>query len=381
MRITDVETFLLRCNIDGPLGYSQGWFDTRSALIACVSTDEGISGVGEAFNPGIGSPVVVKTIVDRLFGPLIVGRDPFDTEVLWQEMYNSTRDFGQKGVIVSAISALDIALWDIKGKGVNLPVYKLLGGEFRRNVAAYAYGLLNKKTKNLVEEHRKEAAGLCQEGFKAIKMKIGYGHERDVELVAAVRDTIGDQVRLMVDANHAYSSRAAITLGHELEKLHVYWFEEPVIPEDIEGYIEVKNALNLAIAGGECEYTRFGFRDLLFRRAVDIVQPDTCAAGGLTECKKIAGMADACGIQYVPHVFGTGVAMAAALHLIASLPETPPSLYPSQPMLEYDTTPNPLREKLLRNPIVHRNGVVEAPDKGGLGIEIDMKALEKYVVQ
>jgi D-galactarolactone cycloisomerase len=194
-----------------------------------------------------------------------------------------------------------------------------------------------------------------------------------------VRAAIGRDVALMVDANHAYDAVAAIRLGRMIEELDIGWFEEPVLPEDIAGYRAVKAAITIPVAGGECEFTRFGFRDLLASRAIDIVQPDTCAAGGLSECKKIADMAEAFSVRYNPHVWGTGIALAASLQLLAVLPShTPTSLAPVEPMLEFDRTEHPIRQSILVTPIEHIGGVVRVPEGPGLGIEVDRKALARF---
>jgi D-galactarolactone cycloisomerase len=214
-----------------------------------------------------------------------------------------------------------------------------------------------------------------------MKLKVGFGIDEDVRVTRAVRDAIGPDVALMIDANHAYDAVAAIRLGRRVEALDIGWFEEPVPPEDIAGHREVKAALAIPIASGECEFTRFGFRELLASRAVDIVQPDTCSAGGLSECKKIADMAAAHGVRYTPHVWGTGIATAAALQLLAVLPSlTPPSLKPIEPMLEFDRTEHPIRAALLATPIEQRRGRVAVPDGPGLGIEVDRDALKRFRV-
>jgi D-galactarolactone cycloisomerase len=166
-----------------------------------------------------------------------------------------------------------------------------------------------------------------------------------------------------------------------IEHHDIGWFEEPVPPEDIAGYRAVKAALSIPVAGGECEFTRIGFRDLLVSRAIDIIQPDTCAAGGLSECKKIADMAEAFGIRYNPHVWGTGIAIAASLQLLAVLPShTPTSLTPIEPMLEFDRTEHPIRQAVLTQPIEHVKGMVRVPDGPGLGIEVDRAALKRFAV-
>jgi len=212
-----------------------------------------------------------------------------------------------------------------------------------------------------------------------MKLKVGFGVDEDALTTRAVREAIGSKVALMVDANHAFDAVAAIRLGRMIEQYDIGWFEEPVPPEDIAGYRAVKDAIAIPVAGGECEFTRFGFRDILASHAIDIIQPDTCAAGGLSECKKIADMAEAFGVRYNPHVWGTGIAIAASLQLLAVLPsQTPTSLAPLEPMLEFDRTEHPIRQALLIQPIEHVRGVVRVPDAPGLGIEIDRKALARF---
>jgi D-galactarolactone cycloisomerase len=182
----------------------------------------------------------------------------------------------------------------------------------------------------------------------------------------------------MVDANHAYDAIAAIHLGRQIEEFDIAWFEEPVPPEDLDGYREVKAALRIPIAGGEAEFTRWGFRRIIIDRAIDILQPDVCAAGGISECKKIADMANAFGSRVNPHVWGTGVALAASLQLIATLPDNPPGLHPIPPLLEFDQSEHPIRMAVLKQPIEQKNGWVEIPAGPGLGVEIDRGAIDKF---
>jgi D-galactarolactone cycloisomerase len=294
-------------------------------------------------------------------------------------IYARLRDHGQKGVVIQGLSGIDIALWDLKGKHFGVPVHRLLGGPLRSEVQAYATGLYRRKSGDPVRYLAEEAAAYVAEGFKAVKLKVGFGVEEDAAVTRAVREAIGPGIALMVDANHAYDAVAAIRLGRMIEPHDIGWFEEPVPPEDVAGCRAVKAALSIPIAGGECEFTRFGFRDLLVSRAIDIVQPDTCAAGGLSECKKIADMAEAFGVRYNPHVWGTGIAIAASLQLLAVLPShTPTSLAALEPMLEFDRTEHPIRESLLVQPIQHAKGVVRVPEGPGLGIEVDRQALARF---
>ena len=325
---------------------------------------------------------VNRSIIDNVFKAALIGRDPFDVEVLWEELYNKIKDYGLTGFSISSISGIDIALWDIIGKATNQPIHKLIGGAFRTQLQAYATGLYFKDMNRLNEEAVAEAKGYVKQGFKAIKMKIGLGSlTKDIDRVSAVRDAIGPGVQLMVDANHCFNVPQAIAIGRELEKLNIHWFEEPISPEDLDGYIEVTGKLDIAIAGGENEFTKFGFRRILEKRAMDIVQPDVCAAGGITECKKIAALAQASSIQCVPHAWGTAIGLAATMHYLASLPFTPPCLVPVPPMLEYEQTFNPFRDELSSADLTHKGGFVSVPNGPGLGIDINREVLERYRVK
>ena len=317
--------------------------------------------------------------VVRALAPTLIGLDPLGSEAIWQDIYARLRDHGQKGLAIEGLSGIDIALWDIKGRHFGVPCHRLMGGPLRTEVRAYATGLYRRRQGNPIDYLAKEAAGYAAEGFHAVKLKVGFGIAEDLAAARAVRDAIGPDVGLMVDANHAYDAVAAIRLGRLLEPLDIGWFEEPVPPEDLEGYRAVRAALAIPIAGGECEYTRLGFREVLTRGAMDIIQPDICAAGGLTECRKIADMAAAFGVRYNPHVWGTGIGIAASLQLMAVLPpHTPHSLSPADPVFEFDRTEHPIRQAILREPIEHVRGMLRIPEGPGLGIEIDRRALERF---
>ena len=379
MKITEVITHQLLVNVDEPFTSSRGWFyKTKGALVVEIRTDTGLTGWGDCYGPA----AVNRSIIDNVFKSALLGRDPFDVEVLWEELYNKIKDYGLSGFSISSISGIDIALWDIIGKATSQPIHKLIGGAFRTQLQAYATGLYFKDMNRLNEEAVQEAKGYVTQGFKAIKMKIGLGSiTKDIDRVAAVRDAIGPEVQLMVDANHCFNVPQAIAIGRELQKLDIYWFEEPISPEDLDGYVEVTSKLDMAIAGGENEFTKFGFRRILERRAMDIVQPDVCAAGGITECKKIAALAQASSIQCVPHAWGTAIGLAATMHYLASLPFTPPCLVPVPPMLEYEQTFNPFRDELSSADLTHKGGFVTVPNGPGLGIEINREVLERYKVR
>ncbi|MFB0520196.1 MAG: mandelate racemase/muconate lactonizing enzyme family protein, partial [Desulfatiglandales bacterium] len=309
------------------------------------------------------------------------GRDPFDTSVIWDFLYNWTRDQGMKGLPISALSAIDVALWDIKGKALGLPVYKLLGGSYRNKAHVYATGLYQPQNVPSIEDALvEEALGYKEEGFSAMKLKVGYGIEKDLRYVKVLREAVGNDIVLMVDANHAYNAAEAIRLAKEMEKYEVYWLEEPVPPEDIDGYIEVKRKSNILIAGGEDEFTRYGFRELITRRAVDILQPDLCAAGGFTEMMKIVAMASAWNVPLIPHVWGTNVGLAASLQFFAALPHFPERRYPAEPFFEYDRSPHPLRDGVTQERFLMKDSYLDIPQRPGLGITLDMDFVRKHGV-
>ena len=378
MKVTDVICHVLQSKVEQPFISARGWlYTTRASCIVEILTDEGITGWGECYGPA----AVNKTIIETQYRNRVIGRDPFDVEVVWEDLYNRIKDYGLTGMTIAALSGIDIALWDIIGRAVNKPIHKLIGGAHRTEVTAYATGLYFIDMDRLVEEAVEEAQKYVEQGFQAIKMKIGLGDPKlDLRRVAAVREAIGPDVKLAVDANHCFTVPQAIRLGHAMEPLDLLWFEEPISPEDHDGYVEVTRALDMAVAGGENDFTRWGFRDVIARKAMDIVQPDVCAAGGISECRKIAAMASAHGVECVPHAWGSAIGLAATVQFIAALPDTPPAFRPMPPMLEFEQTPNPLRDHLARDPIVQHRGIVRVPDGPGLGIEVDRAVLAQYKV-
>ncbi|MDJ0388800.1 mandelate racemase/muconate lactonizing enzyme family protein [Roseomonas sp. E05] len=378
MKITDLTCHVLQSKVEQPFTSARGWlYTTRASCIVEVSTDAGITGWGECYGPA----AVNRSIIETQYRNRVIGRDPFDVEVIWEDLYNRIKDYGLTGMTIAALSGIDIALWDIMGHAVGKPVHKLIGGAHRTELTAYATGLYFIDMDRLVEEAAEEARKYAEQGFRAIKMKIGLGDPKlDLRRVAAVREVIGPDIRLAVDANHCFTVPQAIRLGRAMEELDILWFEEPISPEDHDGYVEVTRALDMAVAGGENDFTRWGFRDVIARKAMDIVQPDVCAAGGISECRKIAAMASAHGVECVPHAWGSAIGLAATVQFLAALPDTPPALRPMPPMLEFEQTPNPLRDMLAREPIEQRCGIVRVPDGPGLGIEINRDVLHRYKV-
>jgi D-galactarolactone cycloisomerase len=375
MRITRVVTHVLDAPIT-PFAWSFSQTDRRRALVVEIEAG-GVTGWGECYGPPLPNRGVVETVT-----PLLLGRDALATEAIFETLYDQLRDHGQGGSTVQAISGIDIALWDIRGKAAGLPAHRLMGGPLRSSVRAYATGLYRRLDR---DDHpaylAEEAARYVAEGFAAVKLKVGFGLAADLAAARAVRAAIGPEVALMVDANHGYDVAGAAVLGRAIADLDIGWLEEPVIPEDVAGYAELRRLQPIPIAGGECSFGRAGFRRLFVERAVDIAQPDTCAAGGLSECKKIADMAAAFGVRQVPHVWGTGIAIAAALQLLAVIPRNPPCHHPVEPVLELDRTEHPFRQAILARPLEHERGVVAIPDGPGLGITVDRAALARFAAR
>ncbi len=376
MKITNIETFDLRCNIEPSFGWSQGWLDHRMTTLVKISTDDGLTGWGEGG---------ASALINGLLAPLLIGQDPMQRTGLWERMfhalYNGNNFVGLAG---SALSALDIALWDLAGKATDLPVHALLGGKVRDRVAVYATGLYYTEGE-FPDRLLDEARSYAERGFTGMKTKIGgLSVEEDVYRVTAIREAIGPDIRLMVDANEAYNATTAIRIGLKLAELDLIWFEEPVNAQDIDAYLQVKAALPMAIAGGESMRTRFEFKDYFARRAFDIVQPDIMHCGGFTEMARIAAMASAHGIQVNPHVWGSPVMIAASLHLASTLPPCPPARnpqpYAQEPVMEFDRTPSAIREEVCAVPFEQEGGFIAVPEGAGLGIEVDEEAVRRLGV-
>ena len=396
MRITRVEALILRAGENAskegarpktsrmpkPRRVLDNGFDinrSRAAYPGCVQTvivritsDDGLVGYGEAHAPL--APEVAKAIIDDLLGPVIMGEDPRSVDMLWEKMYSSMRIRGHRtGFMMEAMSGVDIALWDMFGKSVSLPVYQLLGGGYRDRVNCYASGVRG----TTAEEMAANARHWIDEGFTAMKMGTGArGLEAGTELVRAVSEEVGDEAHLLVDAQGGYDLHTALAFGRDLQECGVYWVEDPLPPEDIDGHRKLAEALDMAVATGEALCSRWGFREWITTGAVDIVLPDICRVGGISECRKIANMADAFNIPWAGHVsMGTFIHIAATLHLAAATPnllicECPTSFHR-----------NPLGNALLEEPLIVEGGQLVVPQGPGLGITFDEDALAQCVAR
>ena len=387
MKIKEIKSHILQYDLKEELGYSQQYYQKRTAHLVEIRTDEGLVGWGECFGPG-NVAIANKCIIEKVIQPMILEFDPLNREVIWQKVYNLLRDHGQKGMPIQALSGIDIALWDIAGKITNLSISRLIGGRFRESIPVYGYGLMLRRedVDSLANRFYEEAQAIKSMGFVATKMKVGLGPEKDIRLAEAVRKGIGDGFPFMVDANHCYTSSDALYVGRALEEMNAFWFEEPVPPEDLEGYLELKSVLDIKIAGGEAEFTRWGWRNILQKRCVDLAQPEVCALGGISEYLKVLAMAHAHFVPVVNHVWGSAIAVATNLQLLAAMPPLPGGIHPIEPLLEFDTTENKFRDELIIDPLkiqqqVSANGgFVSIPDNPGIGVEPDPEFIRKFSI-
>lgn len=379
MKIAGIDVYVLKTQLDVPFAFSQGWVHQRSATLVKITADNGLVGWGEAFAQGLEPPEIAAAVIEHALKPHLVDANPLNRSVLWHKLYHATRDYGRKGSVIAAISAIDTALWDLAGHYHQQPVYQLLGGAFRTQVQPYATGFYRIKGKNEADRLAEEAIRHFENGFTAMKVKLGFGVRDDIVVMHSIADALGDrEVELMVDTNHAYGYREALQLGRELELFNVRWYEEPVVPEDKASYRKLRNKLDIPIAGGENEHTPYGFNALFSACAVDIAQPDIGSCGGITAARDIVAMAQAQGISVNPHVWGSAVAQAASIQLLAALPVTHHSLFPQQPLLEFDCSSHPFRNELVSTPITVDSGMVNIPSGHGLGIDIVPEAVDKY---
>ncbi len=370
MKITDVRAFPVGVGLEQPLRWGAMEVNVKGGIIVQVATSEGLVGIGEAgFSAEYFS--TVGPVVNERLAPLLIGEDPTQIAKLWERMYSATHMWGRRGVETYALSGVDIALWDLLGKIANQPVYKLLGAD-KTSVRAYFAPSLKGP-----EEIVPECVKAVQDGYTALKLRVGLGLETDEAIVSGVRKAVGDKVDLMVDANMAYDRRTALKMARVFEKLGVVMLEEPIRSKSLSQYIQEHRWLNervdLQLAGGESLLTRYEYIDLLKPRVFDVLQPDCVSVGGISEAKRVADMASAWNITCVPHIAcssGIGVGLAAGLHLILSSSNAP--------LIEFDAYGGPGWEGLLKEPIRVKDGYVSAPEGPGLGIELAVGAEETY---
>ena len=379
MDIIDVEAISLRRDLGTRFANAQKWIETREYCLVRVTLEDGTVGWGECWGPIAANRELIADYV----GPWLEGRDVRDAEQIHDDLIFKLRSSYHSYVPASVVSGVDIACWDALGRTLDESVSRLLGGRRRDSVRAYATGHFWGDVDDFEElkaDVVAEAEGHVAAGFDALKNKIGlhrhpdfpWGWEEDVELVRAIRAAVGDEVRLSTDANHGYDLATAKKVGYALADLDVHFFEEPLPPNDLAAYATLNDAVDVSVAGGECWAFVDEFDDVMDLGAADVVQPDVTSAGGLTSTRRVAAAANARNIQCVPHVFGSAVALAASLQVIATVP--------GDVMLEFDRTPNPLREDLVDDPVRNEGNAVAIPEAPGIGVEIDPDVLEEFRV-
>lgn len=375
MKINRIESFVLYDELEHGFYFSQWEYADRMFCILKITTDEGYVGWGEGYGPA----KVLKSGIE-FFEPLLIGQDPLQIENLWQKMYRRSLDYARRGIFLSSLSAIDVALWDLKGKILGQPVSVLLGGRKRERVRPYATGLYFSKGKELSKRLAEEAYTYKDAGFHDIKMKVGLGIKQDLANIIAVRESIGYEINLMVDSNHAFSYLEALKLSQEMKPFKIGWFEEPISPEDYTGYTRLHERSPIPIAAGECEYLRYGFLQLFKNDCIDIAQPDICSSGGITEVKKIIDMANVFGVDVVPHCWGTGIALSAAIQVLANMDIIPGRFFELDALIELDLTESKLREELIFPKIKVKDGYIPVSNKPGLGIEVNEEIISRYKI-
>jgi L-rhamnonate dehydratase len=374
VKITDVEAVILRQPMLDE-GIADG---SQDDLVVLVHTDEGITGIGEVDS----APEAVRAMIDapgshaiaNSLRDLVIGEDPLEIERLWHKMYRGLIYVGRRGIALHAISGIDIALWDIKGKALGKPVCELIGTPRRSRVRAYASRLMP----DTPGEVREAVGALREQGFTAVKLgwgPLGGDAGLDLELASAACEAAGEGVTILIDAGLGYVADAqkAIGVARGLEELGVFWFEEPFEPDEYEAYAELADAVEIRVAAGEQDTTFWGFRELIERGHVDVVQPDVTRCGGITEMLRIAELAAGRGVETVPHAWKSGIIKAASLHVNAVLPE---ALFQ-----EYCVAETPINTLLTRERLpIDSEGFLTVPTSPGLGVELDLDVLERYRV-
>jgi len=348
----------------------------QDLLIIEVLTDAGITGIGEVHT----NPVAARAIIDyqgshtssRGIKELLVGENPLEIGRLWDKMYSLTQSYGRRGLVLNVISGIDIALWDILGRHANLPVYQLLGAVRRKSLPAYASDL----TPPTIDETVDLAKRHVDAGFTGVKIgwgKLGSSMKNDIERVRKLRSAVGPDIAIMVDLGMPIPLDSAIRLGQAYAEHDVFFLEEPLSPDDFHGWKTLVEKSPTPIATGEKETTRYGFADLMERGDLRLIQPDVARAGGITECMRIAALAEVRRVRVIPHCWSSDILIAATMHVITTLYDCP--------FLEYNVMDQPIRKNLAKNPIVPIDGIVSVPEAPGLGIELNEEFISRYEVR
>lgn len=362
MKITNIRTIQLTRKLSRLLRNSFDSRNQRCFTFVLVETDAGITGLGDA--PG--NQNLIEAIIEKHYKPRAIGLDPCDIDGLWQKLYASGSFWEIGGSFVCALSAVEVACWDIRGKVEGVPVSEVLGGAKRDWIEAYASDLHWDEPEYMADL----AKSFVDDGFTCVKTHIGAERDRDLVRLEAIRRAIGPQIGLMIDINTAYDRRTALEEGRRQAAFDPFWYEEPIAPADYEGHAWLRNQLPIPIATGENLYTVYGFAPMLAARGCDYIMPDILRCGGIQQTRLICEAADRAGIIPTPHNFCTGVGLAATLHLMAAVPQTK--------LLEFDTSRTSICEELFVEPLVHKDGRVRVPTAPGLGVALTDEIIAKY---
>ncbi|PSW18089.1 mandelate racemase/muconate lactonizing enzyme family protein [Photobacterium sanctipauli] len=369
MKITDIEVITLRVPaLDADCEWGE------DAVVVKVHTDKGIVGIGESDT----SPAMVKACIEAPqtnfycngLKRLLIGENPLEIERLWNKMYWASNYMGRRGAGIHAISAIDIALWDIAGQFYGVPVHTLLGGKYRDNIRCYGTFI----PADNPEDNRGIAKALIDQGFTSIKFGggvFGDDPETDYQIVKAVREAVGPEVEVQIDlASKWHTCGHSAMMAKRLEAFNLNWIEEPVLADSLNSYNKLTQQVSQKIAGGESLTTRYEFQEFITKSNADIVQPDITRCGGITEMKKIYDMAQLHGTQLIPHGFSTGILLAASVHFLAACEHGT--------LMEFSQSTSPLFTSLVKNQLQFDNGYVTVSDAPGLGIELDEEIIAKY---
>jgi L-alanine-DL-glutamate epimerase-like enolase superfamily enzyme len=372
MKITRVEPILLSVPLPAGRGvrWSGGEIDVLPTVLVRVHTDAGLSGLGDSYGVGIFAPTVARALIEH-YEPMLTGEDPMDVARLTDALYTRSLFWGRSGAAVSIVSTIENALWDIAGQALGVPVYQLLGGAAHQRLPIYASGGLDRSP----EETRAELEGYVDQGFRAIKVRIGHDPARDRAKVKLARRTVGDGITLMVDAVQGHNPRPwsaaqALASARAIEEFEPAWLEEPCAAYDYQGYAEVRRGTTIPIAGGESSTMVHEFRHFFDAEALDVAQPDAVHAGGILECLRIAALAEVAGVRIAPHAWGSAVCLLANYHAGFA---TRNCAY-----VEYPTFGNPLRDELLVEPLRIEDGYLLPPRAPGLGVRLPEDLPSRY---
>ena len=368
MKITSIETITLRYSYptEDQFEYAGGRCDGRLTTLILVRTDSDEIGIGSVYS----HPGIIHIVVRDQLAPFLVGEDPTQVESLWEKMYGLTRWYGRKGAAMSAIGGIDTALWDLRGKVAGKPVWQLLGGT-TGSCSAYASGLL---WKDDLADLGREATGYIDQGFRRVKMRLARSEAYDIEALSVVREALGSDPGIIVDASMRYHPELAVRMGSVFADHGVFWYEEPFAPENIDAFCALRDLTTVPLAAGENEFGVQGFRELIRSGAVDIPQPDASRCGGITEVGRVGALAHENGLRFATHSWSDAVAVVANAHVVSALP--------SGITVEIDRTNNPFIDELL-DPLAGMtlsvvDGQLALGDSPGLGIGLNMEIVEKY---